>query len=110
MSRRNFISGLVAALALTFAIPGFLARAGDKPSFTFVANIAGIVCEGCKTHISESLAKLEGVTNVEFAVGSTPGTHTVTVTSSNAALTKEQAVASLGPEAETYKVQSWDKK
>ena len=109
MTQHPFIARLAAilALALTFALPQ--ARAGDKP-VTFVATVSGMVCDGCKAHVRESFAKLEGVSSVEVAAGTAPGTHAVTVISKSDTLTKEQAITSLGAEASTYVVQSWEKK
>jgi hypothetical protein len=48
---------------------------------------------------------------VEIAAGDKPGTQKVTVTTSSAkAITKQDAVKSLGEEAAKYVVVSWDKK
>ncbi len=101
MTRTLFLTLLAAFLALP-------ALAGDKPA-TYVAEMTGMVCAGCKDHVTAALSKLEGVSKVEIAPADKPGAQKVTVTSTAPALTKEQAVASLGASASTYVVQSWKK-
>ena len=109
MKRTDVILRAAAILALTLAFALPQARADDKP-VTYQATITGIVCNGCKDHIRESFTKLEGVSGVEITTGTAPGTHAVTVTSSAGNLTKEQAIATLGAQASTYGVQTWEKK
>lgn len=84
------------------------AFAGDKP-ITYVAEMSGMICAGCKDHVTASFNKLEGVSNVQIVPGDKPGTQKVTVTTTAAALTKEQAVAALGSSASTYIVHAWKK-
>jgi copper chaperone CopZ len=71
--------------------------------------MSGMVCAGCKDHVTASFTKLEGVSKVEIAIGDKPGTQKVTVTSTSPAITKEQAVAALGSSASTYIVHGWKK-
>lgn len=82
--------------------------AGDAP-VTYIAEMTGMVCAGCKDHVTASFTKLEGVSKVQIVPGDKPGTQKVTVTSSSTGLTKEQAVASLGSSASTYVVHAWKK-
>lgn len=92
---------------LAFSVLPLLA-ADDKP-VTYIAEMTGMVCAGCKDHVTASLTKLAGVSKVEIVPGEKPGTQKVTVTSSKDSLTKEQAVAALGPSASTYIVHAWKK-
>lgn len=101
MTRFCFLLALIHLLAL----PVF---AADKP-VTYVGEMTGMVCAGCKQHVTESFTKLAGVSKVEIILGDKPGTQKVTLTSTSAALTKEQAVATLGASAATYIVQTWQK-
>ena len=101
MTRTLFLALLAAFITLPLS-------AEDKP-VTYVAEMTGMVCAGCKDHVTASLTKLEGVSKVEIAPAEKPGTQKVTVTSTSPALTKEQAVSALGSSASTYVVQSWKK-
>ncbi len=84
------------------------AIAGDAP-VNYVAEMTGMVCAGCKDHVTASFTKLDGVSKVQIAPGEKPGTQKVTVTSTSPSLTKEQAVAALGASASTYVVHGWKK-
>lgn len=98
-------------LALLLAVVSLFVRpalAADPP-VSYVAEMTGMVCAGCKDHVTAAFTKLEGVSNVAIVVGDKPGTQKVTVTSTSAALTKEQAVAALGTSAATYVVHQWQK-
>jgi len=101
---------MIRHLILLFALSlsSVCAFAADKP-VTYVAEMSGMVCAGCKDHVTASLTKLEGVSKVEIVAGDKPGTQKVTVTSTAPALTKEQAVAALGSSASTYIVHGWKK-
>lgn len=59
--------------------------------------------------VREAFSKLAGVSSVEIEPGEDPGTQKVTVKSTSAELTKEQAIASLGDKAARYVVQTWKK-
>lgn len=83
--------------------------AADGKSVTYVAEMTGMICAGCKEHVTASFTKLEGVSKVQIVVGEKPGTQKVTVISSKDSLTKEQAVAALGASASTYIVHAWKK-
>ncbi|MFN0077815.1 MAG: heavy-metal-associated domain-containing protein [Prosthecobacter sp.] len=82
--------------------------AADQP-VTYTAEMTGMVCAGCKDHVTAAFTKLDGVSNVAIVAGDKPGTQKVTVTSTSPALTKEQAVAALGASASTYVVHVWKK-
>ncbi len=82
--------------------------AADTP-VNYIAEMTGMVCAGCKDHVTASFTKLEGVSKVQIVPGDKPGTQKVTVTSTSPALTKEQAVAALGTSASTYVVHAWKK-
>lgn len=94
-------------LTLTFLI-ALPTIAADK-AVTYVAEMTGMVCAGCKDHVTASFTKLEGVSNVQIVAGDKPGTQKVTVISTATSLTKEQAVAALGSSASTYVVHAWKK-
>jgi len=101
MTRRAFFLALFAL----FCRP---ALAGDTP-VSYIAEMSGMVCAGCKDHVTASFTKLDGVSKVQIAPGDKPGTQKVTVTSTSSTLTKEQAVAALGTSASTYIVHAWKK-
>lgn len=101
MTRVFFLSLLAAFLTLPVL-------AGDKP-VTYVAEMTGMVCAGCKDHVTAAFTKLEGVSKVEIVPGEKPGAQKVTVTSTAPTLTKEQAVAALGASSSTYLVHTWKK-
>lgn len=83
--------------------------AADSKPVTYVAEMTGMVCAGCKDHVTASFTKLEGVSKVEIVPGEKPGTQKITVMSSKDTLTKEQAVAALGASASTYIIHAWKK-
>ena len=95
-------------LLIALSLSSVCTLAADKP-VTYVAEMSGMVCAGCKDHVTASFTKLEGVSKVEIAIGDKPGTQKVTVTSTSPAITKEQAVAALGSSASTYIVHGWKK-
>lgn len=101
MTRLSFLL----ALATTLAPP---VLAADAPVI-YVAEMTGMVCAGCKDHVTASFTKLNGVSNVAIVPGDKPGTQKVTVTSTSPTLTKEQAVSALGASASTYVVHAWKK-
>lgn len=101
MTRSAFIFTLLALLPLP-------AMAADTP-VNYIAEMTGMVCAGCKDHVTASFTKLEGVSKVQIVPGDKPGTQKVTVTSTSPSLTKEQAVSALGTSASTYIVHAWNK-
>jgi copper chaperone CopZ len=101
MTRSAFFFALLAL----FAAP---AMAGDAP-ISYIAEMTGMVCAGCKDHVTAAFTKLDGVSKVQIVPGDKPGTQKVTVTSTSPSLTKEQAVAALGTSASTYIVHAWTK-
>ncbi|MDZ4404711.1 heavy-metal-associated domain-containing protein [Prosthecobacter sp.] len=98
-----------AILLLLLSFVALPVLAADKPVTTYVAEMTGMVCAGCKDHVTASFTKLEGVSNVEIVAGDKPGTQKVTVITTATSLTKEQAVAALGTSASTYVVHAWKK-
>jgi len=101
MTRLTFLAAFISFCTLP-------ALAGDAP-VNYIAEMTGMVCAGCKDHVTASFTKLEGVTKVQIVPGEKAGTQKVTVTSTSATLTKEQAVTSLGSSASTYIVHEWKK-
>lgn len=101
MNRLSFLLALLAAVTLPL-------HAADKP-VSYIAEMTGMVCAGCKDHVTASFSKLDGVTAVVIVPGDKAGTQKVTVTSTSSSLTKEQAVAALGDSASTYIVHLWTK-
>ncbi len=101
MTRSAFFITLLAL----FATP---VMAGDA-AVSYIAEMTGMVCAGCKDHVTASFTKLDGVSKVQIVPGDKPGTQKVTVTSTSPTLTKEQAVAALGSSASTYVVHAWKK-
>ncbi len=101
MTRLTFIAAIISLCT-------FPALAGDAP-VNYIAEMSGMVCAGCKDHVTASFTKLEGVTKVQIVPGEKAGTQKVTVTSTSATLTKEQAVASLGSSSDTYIIHEWKK-
>ena len=95
-------------LAILISLGSLPALAGDAP-VNYIAEMTGMVCAGCKDHVTASFTKLEGVTKVQIVPGDKAGTQKVTVTSTSASLTKEQAIATLGSSASTYIVHEWKK-
>ncbi|OYW75110.1 MAG: hypothetical protein B7Z37_14925 [Verrucomicrobia bacterium 12-59-8] len=93
------------ALFALFTVP---AMAGNAP-VNYIAEMTGMVCAGCKDHVTASFTKLDGVSKVQIVPGDKPGTQKVTVTTTSPSLTKEQAIAALGPSASTYIVHDWKK-
>lgn len=99
------MKNLLLALIIAVFTPAF---AGDKP-VTYTAEMSGMICAGCKDHVTTAFNKLDGVSNVKIVPGDKPGTQKVTVTSTSTAITKEEAVAALGASASTYVVHAWTK-
>lgn len=102
------MKSLALLLSLLACLPISLAAADSKP-VTYLVEMSGMVCAGCKDHVTASFKKLEGVSDVKIVAGEKPDTQKVTVTSTSASLTKDQAVAALGSSAETYRVHEWKK-
>ena len=101
MTRSAFFLALISLFSAS-------AMAGDAP-VNYIAEMTGMICAGCKDHVTASFTKLDGVSKVQIVPGDKPGTQKVTVTSTSPTLTKEQAVAALGTSASTYTVLAWKK-
>ena len=102
------MKNLALLLSILFSLTATL-TAGDAKTVTYIAEMSGMVCAGCKDHVTASFKKLEGVSDVKIVAGDKPATQKVTVTAASSALTKEQAVAALGESASTYQVHEWKK-
>jgi hypothetical protein len=87
-------------LALTST--GLLLAEDAKP-VSYTATMTGVVCSACKKTVRTSFAKL-GASNIEIKAGAKQGEQTVTFQSTNAKLTKEEAVKALGAAAEEFKI------
>ncbi len=84
--------------------------AADAPQ-TYTGDITGVVCAACKEHVTAALvAKLPGVQKVEIQRGEKLGVNTITITATNAAVTKETAMTALGDLAQSYQIVSLAKK
>ncbi|MEZ5387260.1 MAG: heavy-metal-associated domain-containing protein [Prosthecobacter sp.] len=102
------MKNLLLLVSILFSLAATLPAADEKP-FTYLVEMSGMVCAGCKDHVTASFKKLEGVTDVKIVAGDKPGTQKVTVTSTSPSLSKDQAVTALGSSAETYLVHNWKK-
>ena len=94
-------------LALSALMPQL--EAGDAAPSRYTAVVTGIVCQSCKTTVVESLKKLPGVREIEFAKGDTEGSHKLTFDSANGGLTKADAERALGEHAKEFAVLSLEK-
>lgn len=99
---------LATLLALLCTLVLSLSASDSKP-ITYVAEMSGMVCAGCKEHVTASFRKLDGVSEVKIVAGDKAGTQKVTVTSTSDSLTQEKAVTALGTSAATYIVHAWKK-
>lgn len=80
--------------------------ATDAAPHTYVATFTGVTCAGCKTHVSEAIAKLPGGANVKFEAGEKEDTQKVTFTATCDKVAKAKLVEVLGEGAKTYVVQN----
>jgi hypothetical protein len=98
---------LTAILSLLLVSLGF---ADDKTATTYVVGMTGVTWGGCKTHVREAFAKLEGVDSktITIEAGKKEGTQAVSFKSTSAKLKKEDAVKSLGKEATKYVVVTFE--
>jgi copper chaperone CopZ len=101
---RNMI--LLVLLGLSLGAP---LTAGDGAMTRYTAVVTGIVCQSCKATVVESLKKLPGVRDIEFAKGDTEGSHKLTFESASGNLTKSDAEHALGEHAKEFAVLSLDK-
>lgn len=77
--------------------------ADDAKSVKYTATMTGVVCSACKKTVRDSFTKI-GASKIEIKAGAKAGEQTVTFESTNAKLTKEEAVKALGDAAEEFKV------
>lgn len=99
---------LLVALLVSLACGAGL-RAGDTTPTQYTAVVTGIVCQSCKTTVVESLKKLPGVHDVEFAKGDREGSHKLTFTAASTTLTKGDAEKALGEHSKEFSVLSLEK-
>ncbi len=78
----------------------------DAAPHTYVATFTGVTCAGCKTHVSEAIAKLPGGANVKFEAGAKEGEQKVTFTATCDQVCKTKLNEVLGEQAKTYVVQN----
>ena len=84
--------------------------AADPPKGTpYTATVTGMVCNACRTHVTDALKKLPGVTEVEITRGEQENTQKVTFASQADNLTKQDAINALGQSATQYHVLSLEK-
>jgi len=85
------------------------AMAGDVA--TFQGQITGVVCGACKDHVVSSLAKLNGIKDIEISPTNLPEIRMLTLKVETAALTAEDVNKLLTSDhGESYKVTTWVKK
>lgn len=101
---KNILLTLLAAF-LTLALPSI---AGEK-THTYRGEVAGIMCSACSATVKAALSKMDGVTSVSVKPGKDGKAPQVEVISTSAKLTKDDAVKSLGDDAQTFVVQSFER-
>ena len=85
-------------------------RADDTKPTQYTTVVTGIVCQSCKTTVIESLKKLPGVKEVDFAKGEKEGTHKLSFTARSNSLTKNDAERALGEHTKEFSIVSFEKK
>ena len=69
----------------------------------YTATMTGLVCSSCKKTVRESFTKM-GASKIEIKPGAKEGEQLVTFESTNAKLTKDEAVKALGEAAKEFNV------
>ncbi|MEZ0390186.1 MAG: heavy-metal-associated domain-containing protein [Verrucomicrobium sp.] len=95
-------------LLIAAAAPVFAADTPPKGT-PYTATVTGMVCNACRTHVTDALKKLPGVTQVEITRGEQENTQKVTFASQVDNLTKQDAINALGQSASQYQVLSLEK-
>jgi len=95
---KKFITTSVLAL-----ISSTLVFASDAKPVKYTATMTGLVCSSCKKTVRESFTKM-GASKIEIKAGAKEGEQVVTFESSNAKLTKDEAIKALGEAAAEFKV------
>lgn len=93
-------------LALLFTSISNLLQAADQPFYTYEGEVAGVMCIACSNHIKAALGKLDGVVSVTITLGKEGSLPHLEVISTSPALTKADAVKSLGEQAKMYDIRS----
>ena len=83
--------------------------ADDAKPTQYTTVVTGIVCQACKTTVIDSLKKLPGVKEVEFAKGEKEGSHKLSFTAKNDNLTKNDAELALGEHVKEFAIVSFEK-
>lgn len=99
----KFIASILAVVTL---LTGFTFGEPAAPKTKYVVGMTGITCAGCKQHVRTAFATLKGVSKDSINIQSEGDEQKVTFESSDATITKEQAVKSLGDMADTYIVKT----
>jgi copper chaperone CopZ len=99
---RLFILSALIALAAPL-------HADDGKSAKYTAVVSGIVCQSCKATVIDSLKKLPGVKEVDFAKGDKEGSHKLTFTAKSDTLTKNDAELALGEHVKEFEILSFEK-
>lgn len=94
-------------VTLFTTLAGFGEDSGKSTAYT--AEVTGVVCAACKSHVTAALKKLPGVDKVEFAKGEKEGVQKVTFASTTSSLTKADAIKALGDASSQYAIISLDK-
>ena len=84
-------------------------QADDAKPTQYTTVVTGIVCQTCKTTVIDSLKKLPGVKEVEFARGEKEGSHKLTFTAKGDGLTKNDAELALGEHMKEFAIVSFEK-
>lgn len=102
MHSKSPILMLIAVLALL--TPSI--QAEERSPQVYEGEVAGVICSACAAKVKSALGKLDGVTGVKITAGDKPGVQKIHLTSASNALTKEQAIKSLGDAAQQYHILS----
>lgn len=111
MQNKLQLSFLV-ALSLAFFAPTLRAHdTGKKHSHnvTYVANMSGIDCTGCKKKISRSFGKLKGVKTIRIEKISDSKHRLTVITDGSKSISMSEAKKALGKDVDHYKISSWSK-
>jgi len=97
LMKRLFTTSLLALASASMVF------ADDAKPVKYTATMTGVVCSACKKTVRDSFTKI-GASKIEIKAGAKAGEQTVTFESTNAKLTKEEAVKALADAAEEFKV------
>ncbi len=98
-------------LVIAFFASWLPAKASDKsPTFSYEAEVAGVMCSACSSKVKAAFEKLDGVTKVKVKASKEPAVAKVEFTSSSATLTQAAAIKALGADASSYQVRALTKK